>query len=245
MRSRSRSDSPCDGMSNPVSGWALLEDLGSTLTREQVAAALRAFGASAGAETSLIVLRDATHPAIDLSVRAHRDALLRFLRAWGCRHLRRDDTGRSSRALASWWRRFGPTLPPATAPLADLDDAQLAALGRAYAALARSPAAFRTGRDGDVSVSFGDTAAAKALFAIRPQAVPPWDEPMRKAFGWGRVDAEEYATFLAAVRGSLIGLARRLGVEPSALPAALDRPTSSPAKIVDEFLWIRITRGLP
>jgi hypothetical protein len=232
-------------MARPVSGWALLDDLGSTLTREQVSAVLRAFAASAGPETSLAVLRETTHPAIDLSVRAHREALLRFLRAWGCRHLRRDDTGRSSRALASWWSRFRPTLPPETAPLTDLDDAQLAALGRAYAALARSPAAFRASGRGDVSVSFGDTAAAKALFAIRPQAVPPWDEPIRRAFGWGQVDAEEYATFLAAVRVALLGLAERLRVEPSDLSAALDRPASSPVKLVDEFLWVRITRGLP
>jgi hypothetical protein len=222
----------------------LLDDLESTLTRDQVSAALRAFAAIAGPETSLALLRDTTRPAIDLSVRAHREALLRFLRAWGCRHLRRDDTGRSSRELASWWSRFGPTLPT-TVPLTDLDDAQLAALGRAYAALARSPAAFRASRSGEVPVSFGDTAAAKALFAIRPLAVPPWDEPMRRAFGWGRVDAEEYATFLAAVRGSLIGLARRLRVDPSELPAALDRPASSPVKIVDEFLWVRVTRNLP
>jgi hypothetical protein len=232
-------------MARPVSGWALLDDLGSTLTRDQVAAALRAFAAVAGPETSLALLREATRPATDLSIRAHREALLRFLRAWGCRHLRRDDTGRSSRALASWWSRFGPTLPSATAPLTDLDDAQLAALGRAYAGLARSSAAFRASGRGDVPVSFGDTAAAKALFAIRPLAIPPWDEPMRKAFDWGRVDAEEYATFLAVVRGALNRLARRLKVEPSELPAVLDRPASSPVKLVDEFLWIRITRGLP
>ena len=231
-------------MVRPVSGWALLDDLGSTLTRDQVAAALRAFAAIAGSETSLALLRDATRPALDLAVRGHREALLRFLRAWGCRHLRRDDTGRSSRALASWWSRFGPILPPVTAPLTDLDDAQLAELGQAYAALARSPAALRASRGGDVPVSFGDTAAAKALFAIRPLAIPPWDEPMRRAFGWGHVDAEEFATFLAAVRGALIGLAERLRVEPSELPASLDRPASSPVKIVDEFLWIRITRGL-
>jgi hypothetical protein len=144
--------------------------------------------------------------------------------------------------LASWWSRFGPTLPRATAPLTDLDDAHVAALGRAYVALARSPAAFRASSRGDVPVSFGDTAAAKALFAIRPQAVPPWDEPMRRAFGWGRVEADEYATFLTAVRGALLGLAERLRVEPADLPAALDRPASSPVKLVDEFLWIRITR---
>jgi hypothetical protein len=68
---------------------------------------------------------------------------------------------------------------------------------------------------------------------------------MRRAFGWGRVDEEEYATFLAAVREALDRLAERLRVEPSELPATLDRPASSPVKIVDEFLWIRITRNLP
>jgi hypothetical protein len=232
-------------MTKAVSGWALLDDLASTLSRDQVTAALRAFAAIAGPETSLARLRDTTRPALDLSIRAHREALLQFLRAWGCRHLRRDDTGRSSKTLASWWLRFGPTLPPETVPLTNLDDEALATLGRAYAALARSPAAFRASRGGDVPVSFGDTAAAKALFAIRPQAVPPWDEPMRKAFGWGRVEAEQYATFLAAVRGALIGLVERLRIEPSELPAELDRPASSPVKIVDEYLWVRITRGLP
>jgi hypothetical protein len=232
-------------MARAVSGWALLDDLQSTLSRDQVASALRAFAAIAGPETSLARLRDTTRPTLDLSVRAHRDALLHFLRAWGCRHLRRDDTGRSSRALASWWSRFGQTLPPETVPLTDLDDTRLAALGRAYAALARSPAVLRASGRGDVPVSFGDTAAAKALFAIRPQVVPPWDEPMRRAFGWGRVNAAEYATFLAAVREALIGLADRLRVEPSELAAELDRPASFPVKIVDEFLWVRITRGLP
>ena len=228
----------------PVSGWALLDDLGSTLTRDQMAAALRAFAAVAGPETSLAVLRETTRPAIDLSVRGHREALLRFLP--------RGDVAISAATTPgdrrAHWRHGGrgrADAPPGTAPLTDLNDAQLAALGQAYVALARSPAAFRASRGGDVPVSFGDTAAAKALFAIRPQAVPPWDEPMRSAFGWGRVEAAEYATFLAAVRGALIGLAGRLLVEPSELPAELDRPASSPVKLVDEFLWGRVTRGLP
>ena len=132
-----------------------------------------------------------------------------------------------------------------TVPLTDLDDAQLAGLGRAYAALARSPAALRggprRGRPGLVRGYRGGQGAVRDP----PQAFPPWDEPMRTAFGWGRVDAEQYATFLAAVRGSLIELAERMRVEPSELPAELDRPASSPVKIVDEFLWVRVTRGLP
>jgi hypothetical protein len=233
------------GTASPPSGWTLLEDLRSTLTRDQVSASLRSFAAIAGPDASLERLRIATRPAPDLSIASHREALLDFLRAWGCRHLRRADTARSSEALASWWTRSNATLPPRDAALTDLDDVQLVALGVAYATLARSAAASRASMRGDVSVSFGDTAAAKALFAIRPLAVPPWDEPMRRAFGWGRVDAADYAMFLTTVRATVAGLAERLHVTPDELPAALDRPASSPVKIVDEYLWIRITRGLP
>jgi hypothetical protein len=32
-------------------------------------------------------------------------------------------------------------------------------------------------------VSFGDTAAAKALYALRPRVFPPWDELIRLSFG--------------------------------------------------------------
>jgi hypothetical protein len=64
-----------------MSGWMLLGDLGSTLTRDQVAAALRAFAAIAGPETRLALLRDTTGPNLDLALREHREALLRFLRA--------------------------------------------------------------------------------------------------------------------------------------------------------------------
>jgi hypothetical protein len=42
---------------------------------------------------------------------------------------------------------------------------------------------------------------------------------------------------------ALDGLARRLAVPVSDLPAALGRPASSPPKLVDEYLLIRIMKG--
>jgi len=42
---------------------------------------------------------------------------------------------------------------------------------------------------------------------------------------------------------ALDGLARRLAVPVSELPELLGRPGSSPPKLIDEFLWIRVTRG--
>ncbi len=87
-------------------------------------------------------------------------------------------------------------------------------------------------------MSFGETAAAKALFAIRPLAFPPWDEPIRAALGLGG-DAG-YRSYLEQVAGALRGLAARLEVPVSAVPAALGRPGSSPPKLVDEYLWMAV-----
>ncbi|MFN8234149.1 MAG: hypothetical protein U0V56_12010, partial [Actinomycetota bacterium] len=108
------------------------------------------------------------------------------------------------------------------------------------AALAGRQAAVRSGGRGDIAVRFGETAASKALYALRPQAVPPWDAPMRAAFGWGDTHEATFIRYLALSRDALIGLSARLGVPVDALPRALGRPRSSPARLVDEYLWMRI-----
>jgi hypothetical protein len=133
-------------------------------------------------------------------------------------------------------------MPPAEADLTVLDSAMLHDLGEAYERLARSPAAHRrTSHGREIDVSFGDTAAAKALFAVRPRAIPPWDEPIRRSFGWAHADAASFEEFLTAAGEALRGLARRLGVDVTELPRELGRPNATPAKLVDEYLWISIT----
>ncbi|MGH3224353.1 MAG: hypothetical protein ACRDPY_37665 [Streptosporangiaceae bacterium] len=92
-------------------------------------------------------------------------------------------------------------------------------------------------------VVFGDTAAAKVMFATRPQVFLPWDDPIRLAFGWQGGGAA-YVKLLRLSASALNGLARRLGVPVGGLPMILGRPESSPPKLVDEFLWVRITKGL-
>jgi hypothetical protein len=94
----------------------------------------------------------------------------------------------------------------------------------------------------DVAVAFGDTAAAKAMFAIRPRAFLPWDAGIRLAFGW-RGGGDAYVRLLRLSAAALDGLARRLAVSVGDLPGLLGRPESSPPKLVDEFLLIRVARA--
>jgi hypothetical protein len=220
------------------SGVELLAELRDSLSADEVEAVLRRSAAFAGADRSTDALRAACGPTIDLARAAHREALLVWLRAWGCRHLRVQDTRRSSDALRRWWTAAAGDLPPVDAPLTELTPAHVQGIGRAYGSLARRQAAVRASGRGDVAIRFGETAASKALYALRPQAVPPWDAPMRAAFGWG--DAEGFARYLALSREALLGLSARLGMPVDQLPHALGRPRSSPARLVDEYLWMRI-----
>jgi hypothetical protein len=108
--------------------------------------------------------------------------------------------------------------------------------------LRASPAAARSVNGRDIAVTFGDTAAAKAMFAIRPQVYLPWDAAIRHTLGWPGGGAA-YARLLRLAAAALDGLAGRLAVPVGDLPQLLGRPGSSPPKLVDEFLWIRVAKG--
>ena len=196
----------------------------------------------AGSDSSSRKLAEATSGHVDLAIPAHRAAVITWLRAWGCRHLRRADTTRTSEALRTWWNDWGARLPADHETLTGLGEAELALAGQAYDAMRTTPAAHRTVRGRELDVGFGDTATGKLLFALRPQVFPPWDEAIRLAFGRpGGGDA--YARLLRLSAAALDGLARRLAVPVGGLPETLGRPGSSPPKLVDEYLLIRITKG--
>jgi len=224
-------------------GASVLDDLRANLSREEIAGSLAEFGAVAGSDSSSRKLADATGGHLDLAVEAHRVAAITWLRAWGCRHLRRADTARTAETLRTWWDTWGAQLPGDHETLTGLGEAEQAAAGRAYDALRAAPAARRSVKGREFDVAFGDTATAKLLFAIRPQVFPPWDEPIRLAFGRPG-GGGAYVRLLRLSAAALDGLAGRLAVPVGDLPDILGRPGSSPPKLVDEYLLIRIPRGL-
>ena len=156
-------------------GVAVLDDLRANMSLEDIARNLADFG-PAGPDGASRRLLAATGGQVDLSEAAHRLAAITWLRAWGCRHLRRADTPRTEEALRTWWATWNGLLPGAQATLTSLGEGDLASAGLAYDALRAAPAARRSVKGTDVDVAFGDTATAKLLFAIRPQVFPPWDD---------------------------------------------------------------------
>jgi hypothetical protein len=220
-------------------GVSLLDDLRGSMSRDDIARYLVDYGAGTGYDPSSRKLISATAGQVDLHVAAHRVAVIGWLRSWGCRHLRRADTPRTAEALRLWWEAWAGQLPSEQETLTGLSQAELILAGRAFDALRAAPAARRNVQGREIDVAFGDTATAKLMFAVRPQVFLPWDAPIRTAFRWPGGGAA-YVRLLQLAAAALDGLARRLAASVSDLPELLGRPESSPPKLVDEFLWIRI-----
>ena len=65
-----------------------------------------------------------------------------------------------------------------------------------------------------MDVLFGDTAAAKTMFVVRPEVFLPWDEPIRLAFGWTGGGAS-LPDFLTDVSTAILGLTSRIQFHPT------------------------------
>jgi hypothetical protein len=180
-------------------------------------------------------LRRRTGPSVDLAVPSHRDALLRWLNAWGCR-IRTPRPGEPTPfqdSLATWWTEWGGALP--TRALSRLRDTDIARLGQAHASLAALPVtAAATVR------ALSSTAAAKALFAVRPRTVMPWDAAIALALHGAR-DGDAFARHQALGRDWASALLADTRLTESRLAAAAGRPGISLAKLLDEYCYVRIT----
>lgn len=128
------------------------------------------------------------------------------------------------------------------ATLDALDDHVLDAAAEAYADLARRVGPRRQLRDKVIDIRFGPTTAAKAMFAVRPNAFLPWDDAIRQELGY-KTDAASYRQALTRARDELREAVRDANIEPTDLPRLIGRPESTPPKLVDEHDWVRYTLG--
>jgi hypothetical protein len=176
---------------------------------------------------------------------AHRAALFQWLNGWGCRQFaKQHHATTASDSLVSWATSWLGNLPAWPEQLTDLSAAKLKLCAGAYDALRVLPASRRTLNNGKVSVvTYGPTGTAKTLFALCPNVFPPWDDPIRILLGYGS-DGASFQRYLTEVASTLRALAAEAGVPVAALPELVERPNSSPPKLVDEYNWVVSTRGV-
>lgn len=209
------------------------------ITLAALRATVGAPGGDAGPDRSGAAFRAATAPGPDLALPGHRAALLDWLNAWGCR-IRRPRPGEADvfgASVAGWWDRWRDRLPGPEATLATLADGDVDVVAAAYDDLVAHPAAV-TATGGRRRV--GPTAAAKALHALRPAAVVPWDDAIAVALHGDR-SAAAFAAHQRVGRAAARALLDEAGTPEPALAAALGRPGTTLARLLDEHLWAAIT----
>lgn len=202
------------------------------------------FDALAGYDPSLRAFRDRAGSEVDLRDPEHGHALLVWLNHWGCRHLATSCHAMATSALADWHQAIRGRLPPTDHRLASIPDGELDDLAGVFDSLCSRTGAKRTQGREEQEVSFGPTATAKTLFALRPHVFIPWDEAMRQELRHDGSGAS-YVAFLKEARDGLVHLeneCRAYGIDLDSLPERFGRPHSTVAQLIDEYHWITITR---
>ncbi len=189
--------------------------------------------------------RSETSPQIDLSIPKHQISLLRWLNDWGCRQFSKDHHALAANEISLWYNSFSTRFFSTQKMLLSLSNDELNFVQEAFGDLMHRTASMRkTGNTQTSRIGIGPTGAAKILFALRPNAMVPWDIPIRSDH---KLDgsAQSYRSFLITVRDHLFELkseCEKHGIQFENLPVLLGRPESSLVKLVDEFFWVTITR---
>jgi len=194
--------------------------------------------------TSLVNFRSATGDRMDLAIQEHRDALMNWLNDWGCRHLSKAKHQVASKSILDWYQRNCASLFSDKTPLWQLEDQEIETAANAYGSLKDKTGARRVRGGNRREVHIGPTAASKILFAIRPQALMPWDEAMRISFDCDG-SPESYFKYLIKIRNLTLhigDLCRNKGFQIDDLPQKLGRPNSTVLALVNEYIWVTETR---
>jgi hypothetical protein len=210
-----------------------------TITFDGVRTAVASFAASFGADGSDSSLVVVTGDEVDLSLVEHRGALHRWLNGWGCRirYARPGEPDRFDAGVAAWWSQHRSDLATVTDSLSELGDEEITRLGVAFEDLSSLPIARNAV---GTERTMGATASAKALYALRPRAVMPWDLAIAERLHGGR-DATAFVAHLTLGREWARQLLRESGRDEAVLAAELGQPGASLARLLDQYCYVRFT----
>jgi hypothetical protein len=175
-----------------------------------------------------------TAPALDLTQEPHRKSLLKFLNSWGCR-IEEADFDDAATQIKEWYESISSKLFPITTGLLSLTDSDLATVEDAFKGLADRRACKRK--------TFAKVPTAKVLFALRPNAMMPWDKSIIGHFGLNG-SARSYCQHLQWAKErlqELSGECTKRGFELADLATKIERPKSTLPKLIDEYLYVTVT----
>ena len=210
----------------------------------QLAYICRVYGGLTGFDKDYQTFLDKTAGRLDFREPTHRKALLTWLNSWGCRQFAIDYHEQASESILEWARRWESSLPDSSWTLDRLSDEDIETVSGAYVDLLQRQASQRTRNRNVCGVRVGPTGAAKILFAARPSAFPPWDDPIRAKLGYD-ASQHSYRQYLMRVRHQIRQLcseAAELGIAAQDIPREVGRPKSTLPKLADEYNWVTLTK---
>ena len=190
-------------------------------------------------------LQSKTASTIDLDKDEHRIALINWLNQWGCRQFAINYHGMASMEILSWYEEYKEQLMVKDKMLWELTEDDFKIVSNIYDSLAEKTASQRARYNNDINVTVGPTGASKTLFALQPNSMIPWDEPIRKTLKHNG-DGESYVEYLKGAiteTQSLFLSCKRNNIEPLDISKNLRRPEASVAQLIGEYFWVTITRG--
>jgi hypothetical protein len=193
-------------------------------------------------DVSLKRVRKVVPGGVDLDQGAHRDAVLKWLREWGCRQFAHEYQDLSSSSLREWASEWVRELPKPQLHLVDLGDQEIERGAEAYDHLRVRPASYSQTGSGKHLKTVGPVGAAKTLYILRPNVFPPWDRAIMRRLRYGQ-SGPEYRRYLSEVAQQLREVSRDSGIPVPELPRVVGRAGSSPAKLIDEFNWVARTQS--
>ncbi|HZV69817.1 MAG TPA: hypothetical protein VFG10_09740 [Saprospiraceae bacterium] len=179
---------------------------------------------------------------LDLNSKDDTKQLLTFLNAWGCRQFIKEQHSQTGKHLKSWFNKFESSLPPHSASLINHSNRKIALYSDMFDVLMNSRASINKT---EVNKNVGPVGAAKALFALRRNVFPPWDNPIADHLGFSK-NGTGYTEYLMYVRDEILklkGECAKLKIDLNDIPRIFKRPNVTLVKLIDEYLWLTITRA--
>lgn len=177
----------------------------------------------------------------DLNLELDQDTILNFLRAWGCRQFKKDDQAHTAKEISNWFKGYSPFLEKINWNLFNATDNEISNCEIMFNDLMNLTASIKK----NFKHTIGPVGAAKLLFALKNNSFAPWDGPIIKNRRVSK-DGYGYCLYLFFLKENLLSIKSECeskGIDFNNLPSILNKPKSSHIKIIDEYLWVSITRG--
>lgn len=186
----------------------------------------------------------------DLTKKNDQDVILQFLRNWGCRQFKIENNTESAKELSKWYKKHHSSLSKIKWNLVDATNEDIMKCETLFQDLMDTFASSKRKGKQDFNSfettehTVGPVGAAKLLFAIKKNSFAPWDNPIINKLKFTK-NGKGYCNYLLYLRQELYALKAECeskGIDFNNLPLILEQPYASLPKLIDEHLWVSITR---